>query len=167
MGTKTFYNKIKGNIEIIAFLIGILAGIYLLSSTLGKAIYGGAQPTFFSFIFTHFAGYLFFILSPVELLFLYFVRLNYNVFLLIFAAIVTAVLAQLIDYTIGYFVSNRVILAIVGQRRYEKLRGKIDKYGGMAIFIFNLFPLSSPVIVLVAGMVQYPLKKVLINSGLE
>ncbi len=158
------YKKIRKNLKIIIFLLGLLVGVYLLSSAIGRSILGGYKPSLFSFIMTHFAGYLFFILSPVELFFLYLIKLGYNIPLLIFLALITAMFAQLIDYLIGYFVSDQIIINIIGQKRYKKSRRKVDKYGGLTIFIFNLFPLSSPIIILIAGMLKYKFKKVLLYS---
>ena len=84
--------------------------------------------------------------------------------MLIFLAIITAMSAQLIDYTIGYFISHRFIVDVLGEKKYEKSRKRIDKYGNLIIFLFNLFPLSSPIIVLVAGMLRYKLKNVMFYS---
>ena len=66
----------------------------------------------------------------------------------------TAVVAQIIDYTIGRLVSER-LLNMIGHKKYDRVKRKIDRYGGWAIFIFSLFPLSSPNMLLVAGMVRF------------
>ena len=158
------YKKVRDNLRLIIFIVGLLVGIYLVSSIIGSSILKGTQPTISSFIFIHFSGYLFFILSPVELFFLYLISLDYNPFLLIFLAVITAMLAQLIDYIIGYFLSDRFIVDVLGEKKYEKSKKRIEKYGNLTIFLFNLLPLSSPIIALVAGMLRYKLKKVLLYS---
>ena len=161
---KKTQKKVISNLRLIVFILGLLVGVYLISFVIGGAIFGDYKPSLLSFVLVHFAGYLFFILSPVELFFLYLISLDYNPFSLIFLAIITAMLAQLIDYTIGYFISHTFIVDIIGEKRYEKSRKRIDKYGNLTIFLFNLLPLSSPIIALVAGMLRYKLKSVLFYS---
>lgn len=156
--------KAISSLRLIIFILGLLIGVYLVSFTIGESILKGTQPTLSSFLFIHFAGYLFFILAPVELLFLHLIRLDFNPFLLTFFAILTAMSAQLIDYIIGHFVSRKFILNILGKKRYKKAKKEIDKYGNLTIFLFNLFPLSSPIIALVAGMIRYKLRSVLFYS---
>lgn len=164
MVLKKIYKKIRKNLKLLVFLIGLLVGIYLVSSVIGGAIIGDYEPSITSFILVHFAGYLFFILSPVELFFLYLITIEFSAPLLISLAIITAMFAQLIDYTIGYFVSDRFIVDVLGEKKYKKSKKRIEKYGNLTIFLFNLFPLSSPIIALIAGMLKYKLKKVLLYS---
>jgi membrane protein DedA with SNARE-associated domain len=52
----------------------------------------------------------------------------------------------------------------VGEKRLIKAEKYIRKYGNLTIFVFNFFPLSSPVIALVAGMLKYRLRHLLIYS---
>ena len=44
------------------------ASIVLISSTIGTQLYAGHRPELWSFALVHFAGYLFFLLMPVEAL---------------------------------------------------------------------------------------------------
>jgi membrane protein DedA with SNARE-associated domain len=156
--------KVRSNLRLLVFVVGLLVGLYLVSSIIGSSILKGTQPTLSSFIFIHFSGYLFFILSPVELFFLFLIRLSYNAYLLIFLAVTTAMFAQLIDYMIGYFISDKFIVEVLGEKKYESSKKRIEKYGSLTIFLFNLLPLSSPIIALVAGMLKYKLKKALFYS---
>ena len=55
----------------IIILISVLA-ILISSFTVGRQIYLDREPTLFSFSVIHFGGYLFFLLMPVELLFIYY-----------------------------------------------------------------------------------------------
>jgi len=79
-------------------------------------------------------------------------------------AVTTAMAAQVIDYMIGYYFSMGLIDNFIGRRRYEKAEAEILKYGNLALFIFNLLPLSSPVISLAAGMLKYKVKNALFFS---
>jgi len=142
----------------------VLIIIAILSSTIGREIVSQKQPTLTSFSVVHFSGYLFFILMPVEALVPWYVSEGYDPLLLVVVALITALIAQLIDYAIGYLVSDDVIHKWIGDKKYAKAKKHIDSYGHWAILIFNLLPLSSPILTLVAGMVRYPLRKVVIYS---
>ena len=54
----------------------------------------------------------------------------------------------------------------MGQKRIEKAEQKIKRFGMLTIFVFNLFPLSSPVIALAAGMLRYDFRRFLVVSVL-
>ncbi len=155
------YKKYKYRILL---AIGFIIGISLVALVIGRSFAFGETTSLTAFIIIHFAGYLFFILSAVELLFIHMVISGYNPYLLIFLALATAIPAQAIDYHIGKLASDKVIRDIIGEKRYEKSRGRIEKYGNPALFIFNVFPLSSPILILVAGMLKYDYKKVLLYS---
>jgi membrane protein DedA with SNARE-associated domain len=100
---------------------------------------------------------------PVEMAFVYYLS-YYNEARLIGVALGTAFIAQLIDYLIGFSFSLKFIHRFVGEKRTIKAEKYIRKYGNLTIFIFNLFPLSSPVIALVAGMLKYRLKDLILYS---
>ena len=155
-------DRIKRGIKrknVIYGLISIVLAITLISFTLGKEILAGKQPSLVSFAIINFSGYLFFLLLPVETLIPFYVSAGYNGWLLLGIALSTAVAAQAIDYFIGYVMSEGIINNLIGKKRFIKFRSYIEKYGGLAILIFNLFPLASSVLSLMAGMVRYKIKK--------
>lgn len=145
-------------------LTAVLA-IFVVSSTLGRAIYEGQSPGLLSFAGIHFAGYLFFLLMPVEALVPIYEAEGHAGEMLIAIAVGTALLAQAIDYAIGRAFSDQVIDNMIGQERFDRFHARIDRWGGAAIFVFNLFPLSSPNMLLVAGIVQYSAFKALVISA--
>lgn len=142
--------------------IGAVVGITTLSSILHYAMTTGEDTTLMTFSLVHFSGYLFFIISPVEILFWHMLGEEHEASLLIQLALGTALAAQLIDYGIGYLFSGTIIDNVIGERKYERNRKRIERYSGTAIFLFCLLPLSSPIIVLVAGMIRYPVRWMLI-----
>lgn len=152
-----------------ARVIGIgltaLIAIFFVSSTLGRAIYAGQSPGLASFAGIHFAGYLFFLLMPVEALVPIYEAEGHAGNTLIAIAVGTALLAQTIDYGIGRMFSEQVIDNMIGQKRYDRFNATIEKWGGSAIFFFNLLPLSSPNMLLVAGIVKYNAPKALLISA--
>ncbi len=140
--------------KIIAILVGLFLVAIIISLTIGKDLLSGRDPVLSSFIILHFAGYLFFLIMPVEALVPYFLSLGHNSFLILTLAIVTALVAELIDYGVGFLASDKIIRSLIGEKTYAKYQGKVHRYGYLTILIFNIFPLSSSVVSLVAGMLK-------------
>lgn len=152
--------------RIIAVLITALIAILVVSSTLGREIYAGRTPSLTSFALIHFAGYLFFLLMPVEALVPIYQAENHHGGLLILVAVVTALAAQAIDYGIGRSVREEVVHKLIGEDRYVRFKGMIGRWGGWAILLFNLFPLSSPNMLLVAGITRFSAARSFLYSAL-
>lgn len=151
--------------RIIGTLLMLIVIIMLTSLTIGREIVGERTPTLGSFTLIHFAGYLFFLLMPVEALVPYYLAEGHPALLLIGIAMGTALAAQTIDYAIGYAVSGDIIHNLIGDERYRKLRAAIERWGGWAIFLFNLLPLSSPNMLLVSGMVRFSARRAFLISA--
>lgn len=148
---------------VVVFLIVLMTVI--ASLTIGRDIYESNEKSMLSFAIVNFSGYLFFfLLMPVELPFIYYLRTGYDPLTLNLVAISTAMASQVIDYLIGYFFSAGIIDRLIGRKRYEKAEFEIRKYGNLTLFFFNLLPLSSPVISLAAGMLKYRVKEALFYS---
>jgi membrane protein DedA with SNARE-associated domain len=150
--------------RITAAVVTVLVAIFLVSTTVGREIYAGRTPSLVSFGVVHFAGYLFFLLMPVEALIPVYQAEGYSAALLVALAVSTALAAQAIDYGIGRAFSDQVINGVIGQARYERFRAKIERWGGWAILFFNLLPLSSPNMLLVAGIVRYSARRAFLFS---
>ena len=152
--------------RIIGLFLTALIAIALVSTTLGREIYAGRSPGLTSFGLIHFAGYLFFLLMPVEALIPIYLAEGHPGPVLVLLAVSTAITAQAIDYGIGRAVSDPVIHDLLGEKRYTKFKATIEKWGGWAILFFNLLPLSSPNMLLVAGMTRYSARRAFLYSTL-
>lgn len=151
--------------RIIGVLVTAVVAIVLVSTTLGREIYSGRSPGIGSFALIHFAGYLFFLLMPVEALVPIYQAEGHAGATLIVIAVATALAAQAIDFAIGRAVSENAIHKLIGEERYRRFQGTIRKWGGWAILFFNLFPLSSPNMLLVAGMTRFSALRALMYSS--
>jgi len=160
----SFSNILDKTPRWVIVVAGAVVGISVLSTILRHAMTTGEDTTLWTFSLAHFSGYLFFIISPVEILYVHMLGEGHDGLLLIQLALATALGAQVIDYGIGYAFSGTVIDNVIGEKKYKRYLRRIDQYGGMTIFFFYLFPLSSPIIVLVAGMIRYPLRWMLVFS---
>ena len=133
--------------------------IVIASLTIGRDIYESGETSLYSFAIVNFFGYLFFfLLMPMELAFIFYLRAGYDPVLLNLVAVATAMASQSIDYLIGYFFSKGIIDRLIGRRRYEKAEAEIRKYGNWMLLLSNILPLSSPVVSLAAGMLKYRIK---------
>ena len=141
--------------RILIAAVTVVVAVALVSSTVGRAIYEGRAPGLGSFVAVHFAGYLFFLLMPVEALVPYYQAEGHSGGVLVLLAVTTALAAQAIDYGIGRAVGTGVLEDFLGRERYAKFSGLIGRWGRWAILTFNLFPLSSPNMLLVAGMSRF------------
>jgi membrane protein DedA with SNARE-associated domain len=92
---------------------------------------------------------------PVEVLIPYYQAAGHDELLLVGLAVGTAFVAQIIDFAIGWAISGDFIHGLIGEERHRKTQATIEKHGVWAIFLFNLFPLSSPILLAVAGMVRF------------
>jgi membrane protein YqaA with SNARE-associated domain len=144
----------------------LVVAVAIMSLTIGKAIVYDRQPGLTSFGVIHFLGYLFFLLMPVEALVPYYLAEGQPGTILIIIAVLTALAAQVIDYAIGYAVSGEVIDSLVGPRRYRRAQRAIERFGPAAVVFFNLLPLSSPNLLLVAGMARFSFRKAIMFSAI-
>ena len=149
--------------KIIGVILPLVAAIVIFSLTIGRELYADRTQSIRSFAFIHFSGYLFFLLMPVEMAFVYYLS-YYEEAKLIGIALLTATAAQVIDYLIGLSFSSKFIRHFVGEKRIEKAEKQIRRYGNLTIFVFNLLPLSSPIIALVAGMLKLRFRDLLLYS---
>lgn len=158
----------KSKAEITRIIIAILlvmSAIAIASMTVGRDIYYGSRDEgMLSFAIVNACGYLFFLIIPVEVAFIYYLQGDISIPALSAVAIATALLAQSIDYSLGLLMSNRFIDNLIGRKRYIKAEKYIEKYGNITIFVFNALPLSSPVISLAAGMLRHRIRDTVIYT---
>ena len=141
--------------RIVIAAVTVVIAVALVSSTVGRTIYSGRTPGLGSFVTVHFAGYLFFLLMPVEALVPYYQAEGHAGGTLVLLAVTTALAAQAIDYGVGRWVGSGLLENFLGPGRYAKFSGLIGRWGSWAVLTFNLFPLSSPNMLLVAGMSRF------------
>lgn len=157
---------LKAKLPFIVAFFGLLLGSTILFLPLLDTFLSGDALSIQSYALINFTSYLFFTMTFIELLFAQMVRLGTNPFLLVFVAVTTSLLALTVDYFIGFFFSKSFLSKIITEKKLDKYRGTIEKYGNPAIFVFNVFPLSSPMLTLAAGIVRYDFRKVLLFSSL-
>jgi membrane protein YqaA with SNARE-associated domain len=133
----------------------VLLAATVVSLTIGQDLFNNRRPDLVSFGLVNFAGYLFFIVLPVELLVPWYLAEGHRALDVVPLAVVTALVAQAVDYGIGRLFSTTLVEALMGERRLRASHARIERWGGLAIFAFNVTPLSSPVLLAAAGVVRY------------
>lgn len=156
--------KAREKKKIILSLVMLLVITIILSATIGRQISTGRTPDLYSFATVHFAGYLFFLLMPVEALVPYYLSQAHSGLVLVVIALATAMFAQFFDYLIGRLASDRIINGLIGQKRLQRAEGFIERYGPWTILLFNLSPLSSPIVVAAAGAIRFGLYRTMLYS---
>jgi membrane protein DedA with SNARE-associated domain len=150
----------------ILLLVNVLVMLIVFYLMIGRNLITKEPPDLTSFAFTAFAGYLFFLLIPVEVMFIYFASAQSpNLVMLVSMTVILAMSAQSIDYSIGRLASNRLLRKLIGHGRYKKFKRFLNKHGYLILFLFNVLPLSSPILILMTGMFHYPFRKVFTYSA--
>ncbi|MFT4303929.1 MAG: VTT domain-containing protein [Candidatus Woesearchaeota archaeon] len=111
-----------------------------------------AVNLFFGHIFSHMTnitllgsfyvalfGGLFFVYAPIEALFATFVS-RHNPFLVTFFFVCGFLISYSINYLIGFKLAE-LSKSLIGARKFYKVKVKLNKYGSLAIFMFNALPL--------------------------
>lgn len=87
---------------------------------------------------------------------------------LIVVMVVGSTIGGILSYLIGYDGKKfyRLVRKTHENRYFERSSVWLNKYGWVIIFISNLFPVSSEVITIIAGIKKYNFKKFLISIGI-
>lgn len=157
--------KNSKNYHFVVALFGLLLGSSILFIPLLNTFLSGEGISIYSYALINFSGYLFFTMTFVELLFVQLIRLGGSPPIFTFVAVVTALLALTLDYLIGYTFSKSFLTKIISERKLLKYQKRIEKYGDIIIFLFNVLPLSSPLLTLSAGLIRYNFRRLIIYSA--
>lgn len=135
-------------------VLGLIAGTLILSLTYSDVLIEKSQTSLESFLMINFVGYLFFIIMPIEALFLYYLTESYNPITLILGATITGFFGQMVDFMLGKLIDEKHAITIVGKEKYGKIKHILHKYGKPIIFVFSLSILSSPLVTFISGIVK-------------
>ena len=138
----------------------------ILHKTIIYLTYNFANTTPIGIFYSLLIGGIFFVPSADELIF-YYGLLNGNPLLFSFVAALTGyMLAQILNYIIGYKISN-FMLHLVSKRKVYKTKRWINKYGVYGIFIFNVLPIfPAPLLIFALGVTRYNFKRLFIITAI-
>ena len=104
--------------------------------------------------------------SADELVF-YYGLLNGNPLLFSYVAALTGyMLAQILNYFVGFKMSN-LMLHLVSKKKVYKTKRWINKHGAYGIFIFNAVPIfPAPLLTFALGVTRYNFKRLFIITAI-
>lgn len=108
--------------------------------------------------YSSFLGGIFFLFIPVELLFLRFLEGHLVLWQLCLVYMSGLFSAFTLNYFLGRQLSD-VVIRLLTPKKFYKMKGKINQYGILTIFCTNLFPLPSPALSAVLGIIRYNKRK--------
>ena len=156
----------SGKYVVFVGFLGVLLGSTILFLPLLRTFLSGEVVSVYTYALINFFSYLFFTSTFIELLFIQLVRLGGNPVVFTLVAVSTALLALSVDYLIGYAFSRSFLTRFVSEKKIIKYQSRIEKYGDPVIFVFNVFPLASPLLTLVAGILRYNKRRIFFYSFL-
>lgn len=114
--------------------------------------------TLLGIIYTAFFGGLFFVFVPLEaLLVRFFITGNNPVFIIILYLV-----GLTLSFSLNYYVGSRLsslCKRLIATKKFYWIKSKLNRYGGLTIFIFNLFPLPAPPLSAIVGVFNYNKKR--------
>ena len=124
-----------------------------------------SKRTILGLFYACFFGSLFFIVLPIELIFLYYVALGYSVPLVVSLTLLGYLMGLCLDYLFGFVVGARVIRFFL-REKFERFHKMIEKWGGIVVFVGSavIFPIQ--LITVIVGSAKYSFKKFVIFAAL-
>ncbi len=110
--------------------------------------------TLLGLLYASFFGGIFFISLPVEVIFLFYLGLNYYVVQIITVVMIGNLLGMLFNYGFGRLIGEKIVRHFM-KENYEKFRKKLDKAGAMLILIGNILPFPIEPFAVFLGAVKY------------
>ena len=129
----------------------LFKNLNLLISHFTKHI-GGAS--LLGALYTTLIGGLFFLSIPIELLFIKFFNSGKPIMLILLFYFVGLTVSYSINYFIGLKLS-KISKKLISPKKFYKLKGILNKYGALAVFVFNVVPLPSQILAVILGVFRY------------
>ncbi|MBW2996551.1 VTT domain-containing protein [Candidatus Woesearchaeota archaeon] len=105
-------------------------------------------------LYTTMIGGLFFLSVPIELLFIKFFNSGKPVMIILLFYFIGLFISYSINYFIGLKLSG-VSKKLISPKKFYKLKGILNKYGALAVFVFNAVPLPSQIFAAILGVFRY------------
>lgn len=113
-----------------------------------------AAKTLLGVFYTALFGGLFFVFMPVEALFISYLKSDAPDIMIMLVYIFGFIISYTINYYVGFRLS-KLAKKLISAKQFYKLKGTVNKYGGLAIFGFNALPLPSQPLATILGVFRY------------
>lgn len=128
--------------------------IQIINSSITHLINNVKDGTLLGSFYASLVGGLFFILMPMEIAFINFLKSGNNpVFLIILYN-----LGFVVSFTINYYIGMKLAglsKKIITPKKFYKIKSSINKYGALAIFLFNVLPFPAQPLSAILGVFRY------------
>lgn len=110
--------------------------------------------TLLGLFYASFFGGLFFVSLPVEVIFLYYLGLNYYVVQVTTVVMLGNMLGMALNYFIGRLIGERLVQKLM-KESYPKFMKKLDRAGAFLILVGNILPFPIEPFAVFLGAVKY------------
>ena len=128
--------------------------VQIFQSVTGHVMSHISSSTTLGIIYISLIGGLFFIFMPMEVFIARFITAG-NPFIVVLVLYLGGVF---VSYSIDYFIGlklSRLSKKLISPRKFYSIKGKLNRYGSWAIFVFNVLPLPSQILSAILGVFRY------------
>jgi membrane protein YqaA with SNARE-associated domain len=125
-----------------------------------------ASRSLLGLFYAAFFGALFFLALPVELIFLYYLGLNYYFIQVLTITLIGNLLGIAFDYFIGWLIGPKVLQWFMKKATYHKFQQKIDKAGAFIVIVGNIIPFPIEPFTVFLGAMRYGFFKLMLYTGI-
>src|SRR3989338_255864 len=121
--------------------------------------------TLLGLFYVAFIGSIFFTPLPVEVAVVYYLAIGYPIPMLLLILLLGAVLGEILNYSFGFALGGPILRYFVGEK-FGMWQRRIEKFGGLVIFLVSFLPLPLGLVAVLLGGLKYPIKRFLFWMGL-
>jgi len=116
------------------------------------------RRTLLGLFYAAFFGGLFFSPIAVELIFIYYLTLDYSPLTLLAVMLLGGILAEIVNYFFGFTLGNVIVKPFM-KDSLEKWKTRSEKYGSFLVFAASALPLPLGIIALILGALKFNIGK--------
>ncbi len=123
-----------------------------------------AARSLLGLFYASFFGALFFITLPVEIIFLYYLGLNYYVVQVLVITLLGNLLGIAVDYFCGWLIGPKVLQWFMKKETYAKFHAKIEKAGAFIVIVGNIIPFPIEPFTVFLGALRYGFVRLMVYT---
>jgi membrane protein YqaA with SNARE-associated domain len=144
-------------------ILNFLKSIPFVWNIVGPIITEIASNSLLGLFYLSTFGSLFFISIPIEFVFIYYLTLNYNPFVVLLIATLGSIIGLVFNYCFG-FILGEGILKYFLKDKYDNFKKLLEKFGSFLVFAGNIIPSPIELASVVFGAARFSFKKFVVYS---
>lgn len=125
-----------------------------------------ASKSLLGLFYAAFFGALFFVTLPVEIIFLFYLGLNYYFVQILVITLIGNLLGIAFNYFVGWLVGPKVLRWFMKEETYHKFQKKIDKAGIFIVIVGNIIPFPIEPFTVFLGAVRFGFVRLMLWTAL-